>query len=38
VRHGFDLEATIDTWVALYTELLDRKRAPRGTAGQPNRS
>ncbi len=36
VRQGFDLESTIDTWVALYTELLDRKRTRRGAAGQPN--
>ena len=36
VRQGFDLESTIDTWVALYTELLGRKRTRRGAAGQPN--
>lgn len=36
VRRGFDLEATIDTWAALYTELLDRKRTRRGATGQPN--
>ncbi|HEY4190493.1 MAG TPA: glycosyltransferase [Candidatus Limnocylindrales bacterium] len=37
VRRGFDLEATIDIWVALYTELLTRKGSTRGAAGQPNR-
>jgi glycosyltransferase involved in cell wall biosynthesis len=38
VRHGFDLDATIDTWLALYVELLGRKHTRRGPAGQPGHS
>ena len=38
VREGFDLDATIDIWLALYVELLDRKRTRRGHAGQPGHS
>lgn len=37
VTHRFDLDAMIDVWVALYTELLNRKGSRRGAAGQPNR-
>ncbi len=36
VARGFDLEATIDIWLALYVELLDRKGTRRGPANQPN--
>lgn len=38
VRHGFDLDATIDVWLALYAELLGRKHTRRGPAGQPGHS
>ncbi len=38
VHGGFDLDATIDIWLALYVELLDRKGTRRGRAGQPGHS
>ena len=38
VARGFDLESTIDIWLALYVELLGRKGTRRGPANQPNHS